>query len=54
MFDLRFLVSGSIVIDNMVDKSIKDVEVVKVFKDAFSKDLPSLPQMESLSFIDVM
>ena len=38
----------------MIAKSVKDVEVVKVLEDAFSEDLPNLPQMESLSFIDVM
>ena len=40
--------------DGVIHEYVKGVEVVKVFEDTFSKDLSSLPQMESLSFIDVM
>ena len=34
---------ASVVMNNVVDKSIKDVKVVKEFEDVFSKDLSSLP-----------
>ena len=35
----------------MIHECVKDVEVVKVFEDTFSKDLPSLPSNRELEFL---
>ena len=46
---------ASVVMDNIADKSIKDVEVVKEFEDIFFEDLSSLPLDREIEFsIDVL
>ena len=35
----------------MIHECVKDVEVVKVFEDTFSKNLPSLPLDRKLEFL---
>ena len=44
-----------VVMDDVVDKSIRDVEVVKEFEDVFSEDLSSLPPDREMEFsIDLL
>ena len=46
---------ASAVMDNVVDKFVKDVEVVKAFEDVFPKDLSSWPLDREIEFsIDVL
>ena len=46
---------ASVVMDNVVDKSVKDVEVVKEFEDVFPEDFSSLPPDREIEFsIDVL
>ena len=46
---------ASVVMDKVVDKSVKDVEVVKEFEDVFPKDLSDLPRDREIEFsIDVL
>ena len=46
---------ASVVMDNVVDKSVKDVEVVKEFENVFSEDLSGLPPDREIEFsIDLL
>ena len=46
---------ASVVIDNVVDKSVKDVEVVKKFKNVFLENLFGLPLDREIEFsIDLL
>ena len=40
----------SIILDGMIHEYVKGVEVVKVFEDTFSEDLPNLPPDRELKF----
>ena len=46
---------ASVVIAKIVDRSVKDVEVVKEFEDVFPEDLSGLPSDREIGFsIDVL